>query len=386
MHDDAALARRAARGAWTRTGPRGGSPPGRRGRATAPRRPRTPCPASCPGARSTTSRGSTPSSAGVAARCCDGADAALGVDRRARRAARLGRGAGPSARCARPRAGRGRGRRGTPNFRRDGDGIEHASLHLEDDRGPVPSSIAVAARSGSRPSTRRAVDAHAVRGAEVARPSSRRRSGGSRRAGARRCGRRARRRSRGCGRSSRPRAGTASACPRPTTSARGRRRAARAPRRAPRRGRRRSRPSCGRGRPARRRVGPAPGAGSAARTSRAWMPNSPSESRSSVRNVITGRDTSESRSRRACSSRYARELVGDLVLDALVALAVLGRQPDDVLVGHVGARHGHGAVLVHLLARACARAPPGGPRCGRRGRTCPRRGRRSCSRGCAGRS
>ena len=37
------------------------------------------------------------------------------------------------------------------------------------------------------------------------------------------------------------------------------------------------------------------------------------------------------------------------LLDALEALAVLGREPDDVLVRDVDARDRHGLVLVHLL-------------------------------------
>jgi hypothetical protein len=46
--------------------------------------------------------------------------------------------------------------------------------------------------------------------------------------------------------------------------------------------------------------------------------------------------------------QVGRQLVDDLVLDALEALAVLRRQPDGVLVGDVRAGHGHGLVLVHL--------------------------------------
>ncbi len=48
------------------------------------------------------------------------------------------------------------------------------------------------------------------------------------------------------------------------------------------------------------------------------------------------------------------QLVDDLVLDALVALAILRRQPDRVLVWHVCPRHRHGPVVVHL-ARQLAR-------------------------------
>jgi hypothetical protein len=48
------------------------------------------------------------------------------------------------------------------------------------------------------------------------------------------------------------------------------------------------------------------------------------------------------------------ELVDDLLLHPFEALAILRAQPHDVLVGHVGARHGDGLVLVHL-ARQLAR-------------------------------
>ena len=49
-------------------------------------------------------------------------------------------------------------------------------------------------------------------------------------------------------------------------------------------------------------------------------------------------------------ARYeGAELVDDVALDALVALAVLRGEPDHVLVGDIGARHRDGAVLVHLL-------------------------------------
>jgi hypothetical protein len=46
--------------------------------------------------------------------------------------------------------------------------------------------------------------------------------------------------------------------------------------------------------------------------------------------------------------QVGRQLLDDLVLDALEVLAVLGRQPDGVLVRHVRPRHRDGLVLVHL--------------------------------------
>ena len=84
-------------------------------------------------------------------------------------------------------------------------------------------------------------------------------------------------------------------------------------------------------------------------TVRAWMPNSPSASCSSVRNSICGPRDQRQRLAARVLEQVGAELVDDLLLDALVALAVLGREPDDVLVGHVGARDRDGAVLVHLL-------------------------------------
>ena len=48
------------------------------------------------------------------------------------------------------------------------------------------------------------------------------------------------------------------------------------------------------------------------------------------------------------------QLVEDIALDPLEALAILGAQPDDELVGHVGARDRDRLVLVHL-ARELAR-------------------------------
>ena len=81
------------------------------------------------------------------------------------------------------------------------------------------------------------------------------------------------------------------------------------------------------------------------------MPNSPSES------AVVGAelDLRAGDQRQALAARVleqvAGQLVDDLVLDALVALAIVGRQPDGVLVGDVGARNRHGAVLVHLLGQ-----------------------------------
>ena len=89
------------------------------------------------------------------------------------------------------------------------------------------------------------------------------------------------------------------------------------------------------------------------------MPNSPS-----VQPLVgaeldhRARDQREALAARVLE-QVGAELVDDLVLDALVALAVLRRQPDRVLVGHVGARDRHGLVLVHLareLARELDRA------------------------------
>ena len=130
-------------------------------------------------------------------------------------------------------------------------------------------------------------------------------------------------------------------------SARGR---ARAPRAARRPARRCCRSSSG--------PTPRPAAPARARargwTTRVWIPNSPSPSRSSVSNSITGRDSSASRSRRACSSRYPASSLGQRVLVVGEPLAVTRREEHAVLVGHVRARDREGLVLLHL-ARQLAR-------------------------------
>ena len=93
---------------------------------------------------------------------------------------------------------------------------------------------------------------------------------------------------------------------------------------------------------------------SAGRTSRAWMPNSPSRSRSSVlkRDLRRGDERDPLAAR--VLEQVARELGGEVALVALELLAVVGREPDGVLVGGVGARQRLDLVLLHL-ARELAR-------------------------------
>ena len=89
------------------------------------------------------------------------------------------------------------------------------------------------------------------------------------------------------------------------------------------------------------------------------MPNSPSASRSSVWKVISGLGGEDQVLAAGVLEQVGAQLFDHLLLDALVAFAVLGREPDRVLVGHVHARDRHGAVGVHLageLAREFHRA------------------------------
>ena len=110
--------------------------------------------------------------------------------------------------------------------------------------------------------------------------------------------------------------------------------------------RRSSRPSSGRGRPARRRP---------ARLVRAHHARLDAELAEREALVGAELDLRAADEREALAAgvleQVGGELVDDLVLDALEALAVLRRQPDGVLVGDVGARHRHGLVLVHLAGQ-----------------------------------
>ena len=131
-------------------------------------------------------------------------------------------------------------------------------------------------------------------------------------------------------------------------------------------------------------AGAAPGASSlrpAGRTSCAWMPNSPSASRSSVWNSITGLADQDQLLAAGVLEQVGAQLVDHLVLDALVALAVLRRQPDRRTRWARTRARPTSCGARPSPARACARVPPGAPPSGRGGRRCPRRGRRSWSRG-----
>ena len=129
-------------------------------RSSRPRRRRTPCRGVCPGARSTTRRGSTRRSALRRRAARPGAGRSRRSPRRsppsARRAAAGG--AGPSARCARPTAGTGRGRRGSrtsgrrrPARRRR----RHHSTSKRDVDGPELDAVAGAQRRAAAAATAR---------------------------------------------------------------------------------------------------------------------------------------------------------------------------------------------------------------------------------------
>ena len=262
-----------------------------------------------PGARSTEQRvglrqslGAEPVGGGVQAGRVGRRDRAPADHRRCSARAR---GAGPSARCARPRAGTGRARPGSRTSSRRRPARATATVTPARSRSSVvpssmrsPGSQRRAARRTRRPLTRTPLVE--PRSATVHPPSAGR--GHLRRAGATRWRRRGRCRSRGCGRASRR--------PRPSTIRRlpsseehrcaGLRRTGALLQRL-------AHPVGGRvdhrvagGRPCAARSACSCSGGW---TSRAWMPNSPSVSRSSVRNSITGREISAKRSRRACSSR-----------------------------------------------------------------------------------
>ena len=78
------------------------------------------------------------------------------------------------------------------------------------------------------------------------------------------------------------------------------------------------------------------------------MPNSPRRSASSVSNSIDGPREQRDPLAPGVLEQVARELAAQLALVALELLAILRGEPDDVLVGRVGARQRGDLVLLHL--------------------------------------